>query len=228
MTDLKALLPDWYANVYEMKVLMAAEQTLLDDLAAAIEKGHQNQYVTTADLATIRIYETILNIVPKPDDDLALRRFRVLNLLAVQKPYTLTYLKEVLGSFGPLADVTMDYNRYRLEINSSFEKYGQIGEIESRVRQLVPANIVLAFENRLEGFTDTDVFLATGMVMTETVLITHDFKAALDVTGVAHVAGAAITANVSQITHDVNSVERVAVKPYMATGSVTAEWIEIE
>lgn len=226
MTDLKSLVPSWYSGIYEMDAITTSQQKMMDELTAAVKRGHYNQFVITADVETITVYERMLKITPKPADELELRRFRVLNRLAVKKPYTQRSLEEVLSAFGPLATLEMDYANYLLRIESNFEKYGQIEEIESQVRQIAPANLILDFDNRLEGFMRSGVFLASAMAVTEVVQITHDFVESTGVYNVAHVAGAPVTTSVTQITHDFIETSQVSSAPVLAVGKVIAEIIE--
>ena len=226
MSNLSNLLPKWYENVLEMQVLMETQQESLDELRNLVKKTRDNQFVATADESTIAVYEKMLKINKKIDDDLELRRFRVLNRLAVRSPYTQRSLEEVLSAFGPLATLEMDYANYLLRIESNFEKYGQIEEIESQVRQIAPANLILDFDNRIEGFMRSGVFLASTMAVTEVVQITHDFVESTDVYNVAYVAGAPVTTSVTQITHDFIETSQVSSAPVLAVGKVIAEIIE--
>ncbi len=210
----------------EMDALTSAEQPLIDKLFSSISLALDNQFVPTADSNTLSLYEKMLKLPIYEDDTLEQRRFRILSKIGNKKPYTQRSLEEVLSAFGPLATLEMDYANYLLRIESNFEKYGQIEEIESQVRQIAPANLILDFDNRLEGFMRSGVFLASAMAVTEVVQITHDFVESTGVYNVAHVAGAPVTTSVTQITHDFIETSQVSSAPVLAVGKVIAEIIE--
>jgi len=170
--NLKEMLPRWYDGIYEMQVLMDVETDLLQELSNHIKSLQSNQYISTADSQTIAMYEQMLRINVDNGDTLELRRFRVLTRIASQKPYTLNYLRELLSSFGGPVELDMLYNDYKLLISMSFERQGEVSEIEYIFRSVVPANIVVEATNslRLDNYK-SQPFLASVTTVNEIVEI---------------------------------------------------------
>lgn len=179
--NLKRLLPSWYDNLLETNVLMAVEQELLNELASQIQKVQDNQYIATADSETLTIYEAILRIGRQPTDTLEMRRLRILSRLSTQKPYTKRYLQEVLESFGGTVQITNIYNEYRLIIESTFEKQGQMGDADYLIRTVIPANLITEVQNHLAlNNLKEQIFLGEAMTCGEMVIITSDYQESVD------------------------------------------------
>lgn len=54
--------PRYYRDVFEMVEILKAEGRIADELEAHIEQAYLNNFVLTADLETVKIWEKILNI----------------------------------------------------------------------------------------------------------------------------------------------------------------------
>ena len=228
MSNLSNLLPKWYENVLEMQVLMETQQESLDELRNLVKKTRDNQFVATADEATIAVYEKMLKINKKIDDDLELRRFRVLNRLAVRSPYTENQLDELLSIFGDKYSLDIDYNAYKINIESNFEKYGQVEEIENRVYQMIPANMELFFDNRVYGNPKGGVSLSNGLVAFEVVLITHDFIGDFSAENNVVISQGSTSFSVETITNDYQEEVESQSTAYQSGGNVVIETVEIK
>ena len=224
---LKDLLPSWYNDVYEMQLLMKLQQIGVDELQSALVKIHDNQYILTADDETISMHEKMLKIIKKPDDDLELRRFRVLNRLAVRSPYTIRQLDDLLSVFGPLYSIDMDYENYLLTIDSNFEKYGQISELENRVYQMIPANIELRFKNFIYTNPKNQIFIGQGIVSFESLTITHDFNQSVDLYNPIYVAQGSTDVERSLFSHDYLAMQEIDTTIRSSLGNTVVQAVEI-
>lgn len=254
--DLKRMLPDWYGGLYETNLLMTIEQSLIDDLAVQINRAQSNLYISTADSETLAIYENMLRITRNNSDTLDMRRFRILTRLASQKPYTIRYLEEVLGSLGDPIIIRNIANDYKIAINSFFEKQGQVSDLEYIVRTVVPANILSEISNRLEmnglneeiyigmavtacefnqvtqdfvyqGGTQQDAYLASGQTDGTFVSVMHDFKQDVTTTALPYLGAGQTMANFRSVTQDFIGTSETTQQAIQSSGNVVANFITI-
>ncbi|WP_071131376.1 putative phage tail protein [Enterococcus timonensis] len=255
--DLKKMLPNWYENIFETKLLMEIEQELFDELALQIKQTQSNQYVSTADSETLAVYENMLRIVRQSGDTLEMRRFRILSRLSTQKPYTKRYLEEVLLSFGSSVTITSIFDEYRVIIESYFEHQGQMSDLDYMIRTIIPANLVADVNNHLAlGDLIEQIFLGAALSAGEFVTITQDFKQTSQ-TGQSVLAGTGVTAGhfngvtadfkantaatqsqkiavastllaQSDLTHDYQAALATKQKAIQSAGAVSADFITLD
>ena len=226
LLELKELLPTWYTGLLEFETLMQIEQHLLEDLVASIERAQGNLYVSTADSETIAIYERMLRITRQADDTLDMRRFRVLTRLSSQKPYTLRYLSEMLGSIGDNISVNCVYDEYTLLVYSVLEKRGQMDDIDYILRTVVPANLRVSFINQLvANKAAARIALAAVMTVDEFVLAVHDISTQPRTRLPLSVGTVATSSGAQVITHDFKDNQRVSVQA--ALGAVATTDVEV-
>ena len=222
------LLPSWYEGVVETDLLMEIEDDLFEELRLQIEKVQANQYVSTADSKTIRLYEEMLGITPEPEDTLEIRRFRVLTRMTSQVPYTEKYLKELLSSFGDPAELTIFYDEYRLLVEMNFEKIGQISEIEYLFRSIVPANMVVDAKNEFTANHPTGkVFMAASVTNTEMATITQDVQVIGKISSTIYQPVGIVTTDVEQTSQDVSNSPEISQQSKSANAFVNYQTIEI-
>lgn len=138
------LMPDWYANVVEMRELLQAEDHLIDITETNLQIVQNNQFISTANSDVISMYEDLLKISTTPGDPLELRRFRILNKLSIRKPYTKRYLQELISSLDDQINFEMLYDKYQLDIDIDARKVVELDEIKyliDLIRTIVPANM---------------------------------------------------------------------------------------
>lgn len=219
LLELKELLPTWYTGLLEFETLMQIEQHLLDDLVASIERAQGNLYVSTADSETIAIYERMLRITRQADDTLDMRRFRVLTRLSSQKPYTIRYLTEMLNSIGTDVTVTCLYDEYTLLINSTFERRGQMTDVDYLLRAIVPANMQLKVKNALMvKALKQSAITAAACVATHFVTLTQDFNQRISSKQMQRVATSQVTSELYQVTQDFQSTQNIQNDLRVSTG----------
>ena len=225
---LKDMLPDWYDGILELEVVMNLQQENVDLIAKELRNVQSNQYISTANIQTIKIYENLLKINSNPNDSLDVRRFRVLTRLTGQKPYTFRYLQELLSSFSGPASLTMLYNEYKLVATINFEQVGQLSEVEYLFRSIVPANIIYDINNTLNfNSKSTNQYLSAGMVASEMVVITQDLIETSDLSVMAHIANANVVSNVERWSADTQKSNVIEATPKNSPGVVFYETVEI-
>lgn len=145
MNDLKIYLPRIYKNILEFDKLIETENELFSSINSETNKVKNNQYVLTADLDGIIMYEKILGITANPAiEDIEFRRNRIINRLSMTVPFTMRFLKnrldEIIGKDRWTA--YLDFDNYTLYIESAAENQVWYHEILVTVNKLKPANIV--------------------------------------------------------------------------------------
>lgn len=143
--DLLSQLPPWYREVLDYQEICGTEQEEFDALAREINAVTDNFFLQTMGRGAIEMWESILQITPDPTkEDIAFRRFRVLNRLSSRPPYTMAFLSrkldEIIGAGS--WSVRMDYANYTLYVESSAEDQVYGGELAITIGKIKPAHIV--------------------------------------------------------------------------------------
>jgi hypothetical protein len=145
MNNLKIYLPKIYENILEFDNLMEAENELFNNLNLETNKVKNNQYVLTADLDGIKLYEQMLDIIANPAiEDIEFRRKRIINRLSMTPPFTMRSLYGMLDQIIGRDRWTayLDFDNYTLYIESAADNQMWYHEILVTVNKLKPANIV--------------------------------------------------------------------------------------
>lgn len=170
--NLLEYLPPFLREYREMKAVMNAENPELSALYENADRVLNNEFIATADEYGIERFEKLLGVLPSKSDTLESRRARVLSRWFTQLPYTLrAFLAKLYGlsDYGNI-EVAVDFDRYRIAIDTDFELYGQTSEIERLVELMFPCNIIADLRNTMRlsahgkythsgtvGFTETAV-----------------------------------------------------------------------
>ena len=142
--SLKDYVPDWYDGVLEMDILTDIEGQEMNTIQANIDKVKFNQWIQTCDEQTIVYHEQLLNIIANPSvESLEFRKQRILNRLQSTPPFTVNYLVEKLNKiFGKgNYELIIDYQNYRLLLETVAENSNWFYEAQSIIRKVKPANI---------------------------------------------------------------------------------------
>lgn len=146
VVNLKQYSPRYYDGSYEMDELLKAEDTLFDDyFVKELDALWLNQFLSTADAATITYYEGIVGIVANPaTETLEFRRSRVINRFSIRAPYTMPFLRGRLDAIIGKGKYTidMDYAGYTLTVEASAVDQLWFEEIRVMINNIKPVNIV--------------------------------------------------------------------------------------
>jgi hypothetical protein len=133
-----------YAENQTMISIYEAQQAEVDKVFAFIKDINKNNFITTADIEGILAYEKILGIsADEINDDLELRRLRVINKLALRTPFTRIFLEQMLETIFGHGNWTLEIDPVALTmfmyvITDSPQIYNQT---VSDIGDIVPANI---------------------------------------------------------------------------------------
>lgn len=137
-------LPKLYDNNLEMKNIIDSEEVEFETgLKQNIDNAFKDTFAIKATEKGIKQFEEIFDIKPNEDDTLLLRRQRVINRLIRQIPFTerfmISKLNEILGEGN--WNYTLNYNTYKLTINSVIPGRNWYLELVTFLDGIIPCNI---------------------------------------------------------------------------------------
>lgn len=187
------LMPDYYQDIQEMNELLRAEDALFLILQNNFNRVKANRFIKTADEAGIAQFEAILAIVPGVDEDLEIRRSRVLSRWINISPYTHNALMQRLKSLQGNTDfqVTYDYANYQISVVTNLEFPGQVDELDFAMTEMIPANMALTSVNEIPmnaiGAEYVSAGFSTSLLIELTDAGEYEVSAEIDITGVTTV-----------------------------------------
>lgn len=133
----------------------------MGDFEVQVTQIFNNLFIQTADAITISMHETLLGIVPAPEDTLEFRRWRVLNRYRRSPPYTIVNLKEFLNEIVGIGlwELEIDYENYKLNVVIINGSYGIVDEVYNMLYEIVPAHIEITLELRVIPEPEATIFV---------------------------------------------------------------------
>ncbi len=166
---------------------------------------------------------------PSKEDTLESRRARVQARWFSSIPYTFKAFVSKLAALCGDTDFTIikDYEKYRIEIFTDLELFGQVDELEHIIETVMPCNMIVNSKNEMPCNVNGFALFGGGVVSMETFFITNDEKADVIVNGAAlHGGGVVNTAKVL-ITNDFNE-EFIANGGAFGAGVIMTDRIEVK
>ena len=227
--DLVSYLPLYLDGYEENPATLEAENPEFILIWNATDRVLKNEFIETADEYGISRFEKILNIFPSKEDTLESRRARVQARWFSSIPYTFKAFVSKLAALCGDTDFTIikDYEKYRIEIFTDLELFGQVDELEHIIETVMPCNMIVNSKNEMPCNVNGFALFGGGVVSMETFFITNDEKADVIVNGSALYGGGVInTANVL-ITNDFNE-QFVASGGAFGAGVIMTDCIEVK
>lgn len=138
-------MPDWYEGVYEMDKLLETDATLFKESCELAQRVQDSSLVMLCDEESLKMYETLFQIIPQPNDSLDTRRERVLYRLQLKRPFNIHYLKKRIEEVIPVGSykITVNVQQYsfNLEYVTGFTSKW-IPEVNKLVLVILPANLI--------------------------------------------------------------------------------------
>lgn len=190
--DLVSYLPPFLAEFKEIAVALEAENPEFVLVWNAAERVLKNEFIETADEYGISRFEKLLHIFPSTEDTLESRRARVQIRWFSSIPYTWRVFVGRLIAICGENNFTLTkhfIDRYLVELEVSFELYGQIEELERLIETMFPCNIALEARNSIPCVAEGFSILGGGICSVHTFFITNDGKTVQTIKGVALAAG---------------------------------------
>ena len=175
--DLVSYLPPFVAEYKETNLTLTAENPEFVLVWKAADRALKNEFIATADEYGISRFEKILHILPSRDDTLESRRSRVQSRWFTSLPYTWRMLIQKLIALCGEDDftITKQFDFYRIDLDVHLELFGQVEELERIIETMLPCNMVMDAENRIQADGDTNLY-AGGVLSVCTVVEAEDYK----------------------------------------------------
>lgn len=256
--DLVSYLPPFIAEFQEINQTLTAENPEFKIVWQAADRVLQNEFIATADEYGISRFERILKIYPSTEDTLESRRARVQARWFNTIPYTMkSFLAKLIALCGDSDfTVTKEYEKYKVEILTNLELFGQVEELERIIDSMIPCNMIVISLNEIPcgaagfafiagGVCSVEHFFITndeqtkhtisngaifggGTVHTAHYFVTNDSKESIAVSGSALHGGGAVNSVSVVITNDFNEQFNISGENSVGSGVVASEFIEIK
>lgn len=137
--------PEYIGNMKEFKEISKAADIEIKRLWGALKSVLDNRYLTSMDAEECSELETMLGIVPLPDDTLEDRVRRVKGYFVSNLPYTQNKLIEVLNVLCGGAEnyvLLVEPGRYTVHVGVKLASVRLTDNVREIVNNMVPANMV--------------------------------------------------------------------------------------
>lgn len=186
--------PSVVAPAKELKALAQSENPEFKLLYDAFWEWFANTFIMSTDLAGVERWESMLSIIPDPDESLSDRRREILFRVNNRLPYTERTLKQMYdmlyGNDAVIPEVRE--NQYALALNLTGDAIWEAKKVKTQVRCIAPANLtILACRNL--GDYPSEIY-ATGILRSYRCTryeMTSTAHISVDDTGM-HMAGAVV------------------------------------
>ena len=182
------------APAKEMKAIAAGEDPEFHLLYEKAWKWFANTFIFHTDLEGVERWESMLSIIPDPDESLSDRRREILFRVNNRLPYTERTLKPIYDMLYGKDTVIPEVreNQYALVLNLTGDAIWEAGKVKTQARCIAPANLtILACRNL--GDYPSEIY-ATGILRSYRCTryeMTANAHISVDDTGM-HIAGAVV------------------------------------
>lgn len=140
-------LPPVLREVMEMRTINGANEPEVDQAWDALTLVLANQFLETADIRGVSIWEKELKILPKNTDTLEMRKARIKAMWNRDLPYTFAWLKNWLDGLCGTKGHRESVNDYALDIELDYDALpdtdASVKEITGLLAAAIPANMRL-------------------------------------------------------------------------------------
>lgn len=159
-------LPDYFKPIIEFLEILKAHGYALDSLDANAAQVAANNYIQTADAATIAWWENVLGLTYSFGDTLDFRRQRILQQFNISTPFSIGYLKDQLdGLYGPDGyEMEEDSQNLTLTIKVTSGIYGATQLLYPFILEIMPAHIQLIANQEVTNNVGGSRLYSSGMV----------------------------------------------------------------
>lgn len=201
--ELLNYLPLFIQEYREIRAIMNAENPEIQTAEDETEIIFNNQFIQTCNLKGIAKFESLMGIVPDPNDTLASRISRVLTRWNDTVPYTFIVLCQKLDTLCGEGnyEIERDINNYTMDITTHLELVGQTDELDYMLDYMLPANIATTIRNEMHlNITDGTAKLASGITFCNVIELTDNFQENMEIESDSNVAGAVVDTVSIEIT----------------------------
>lgn len=163
MSNINKYLPKVLQPILEFQVINNTLDNELTSLEKRIKDINKEVIIATASEYGINKWEKTLGIIPKENESIEIRRFRIQNILNNKLPYSIRWLKnkltQIVGNDSGWI-LNINYNDFKVTIILSGLDVELMGEVQKQLRHAIPANMVLEIGG--EPLVSSDLILGTG------------------------------------------------------------------
>lgn len=222
-------LPLFIQEYREIRTIMNAENPEFQMAEDETEIIFNNQFIQSCNLKGIAKFESLMGIVPEPDDTLTSRISRVLTRWNDTVPYTFIVLCQRLDTLCGEGnyEIERDINNYTMDITTHLELVGQTDELEYMLGYMIPANIAMTVRNEMYfNMTDGTAKLASGITFCNIIEITDSFQENMGIESDSNIAGAVVNTASIEITDNFNENFEIDGDDYIGSNLSLTEIIE--
>ena len=157
MSDLNIYLPSLYNDVLEMDMLLEAENAILGSVEQDVENTTKDQFIQTATLYGIGLFEEILGIIPDPSmETIEFRRMRLLGRMSTNPPFTEEFLDQHLEQIIGTGNYTVAVYpaTYTVEVRILIPVRAFFAEAQLLMLDVVPANMIMDISVKYNSYAD--------------------------------------------------------------------------
>ena len=201
--ELLNYLPLFIQEYREIRAIMNAENPEIQTAEDETEIIFNNQFIQTCNLKGIAKFESLMGIVPDPNDTLASRISRVLTRWNDTVPYTFIVLCQKLDTLCGEGnyEIERDINNYTMDITTHLELVGQTDELDYMLDYMLPANIATTIRNEMYlNMTDGTAKLASGITFCNVIELTDNYQENMEIESDSNIAGAVVDTVSIEIT----------------------------
>lgn len=222
-------LPLFIQEYREIRAVMNAENPEIQNAENETEVIFNNQFIKSCNIKGIAKFESLMGIIPEPDDTLESRISRVLTRWNDTVPYTFIVLCQKLDTLCGKNnyEIIRDINKYTMDITTHLELTGQAEELDYMLGYMIPVNIAMTVNNKIYlNMTDSTSKLASGITFCNIVEITDNFNEAFEILGKSKQAGMLGDTTMIEITDNFN--EDVQIENNINIGNTIINTMSIE
>ena len=143
----------------EYQAMMDGEQPEFERAWQAADGLLEDQFLMTAGNAGLSRWEKILHIVPKATDGLEDRRFRILTRLNEELPYSLSQLRNILGTLcGPGNFSAQVVEGYTLDVKLGLAAKNNYNDVAALLERVSPQNLILQISRPYNSYHELGRF----------------------------------------------------------------------
>lgn len=141
-------LPPIMRTYAEFQQISKAEQMAKEQMWSDIDKLYAEGYVISETEIGAARWEKTLGIIPKDDEDIEVRNFRIRGLLQRDLPYTYRTLKKQLtGLCGENGfNIALNFDESSIEIKVALTRKELRNEVAVLADEIIPAHMLLIVE----------------------------------------------------------------------------------
>lgn len=205
-------LPPFMQDFAEIKAIMQTENPELDQSWLDIQIPLSDAFIMDCDEYGIKKYETLVGIIPNPEDTLDERKAKVIVWWNNFIPYTyrvlVRRLNELCGADN--YDISGNLENYELILKINLMLGGQVQSLEHLIIQILPMNINCNVKNEFVCNIDGFMGCVGGVCAIEKVVITSDFKENWNLDGTSMSRGVIDNVASLQISNDIKETTEIS------------------